>query len=566
MLKLLVTALLACAPARNSPQPVLAQVVRVGPPQNAQNFEIPLPRTIVVEGPSPPMPDMRRPEDPEDQFAQDIEFSITLSLCAGHIPPGWLDAFYSWMVAVCKAGIASTERGKREQHLHIQACVRMSVRGPVDSKLCDKMKRDVKKACGITHGSGFRTRMECKPFGPGQTWGMMCGYCTKDFGKPHYRCVRHNVSQAEIDAGVRDWQSAKLSYDENKTVLTKKNLFEQLYSYKANQPPDSAHTSFIEVLTDMLNTGQYVFSPLAIMGYGVTMRAAAADALWALVHGRRVTMDAVAACVFSDYNYSSGRTGYAAPHERFYSADHRPPAGSRAPSPSPSTPPDSPGAPAPAPPPSGRLAQPSGRLAAVLATARARARVEDLGDYVTIDTAGAAGPSSAPPMSADKAAVAEDADKAAVAEDELSRVVHASLEAGHADAVARNASGIAGVARSTALGKQPVAFQPADRPTASAHRKRRAVVSDDDDDDDDDDDAAPLTAGGGAPARLPRYGNKQVSAARRRNQEGTAVRTARVTYLHRADIVAAASPPCSRRGRCVRRRGRRGGRRRLQPL
>ena len=29
----------------------------------------------------------------------------------------------------------------------------------------------------------------------------MCGYCTKDMGKPHHRKVTHNVTDGQINAG-----------------------------------------------------------------------------------------------------------------------------------------------------------------------------------------------------------------------------------------------------------------------------------------------------------------------------------------------------------------------------
>ena len=358
---------------------------------NDPNFQIPLPQAVVLPGPAPPQPDWRPPVDVPDPHARDVEFSVTLSLSAGHVPPGWLDAFLLWMQAMCKAGLGALERGTREQHLHIQGTIRMRVSGPVDQKLCDRLKKQIKAACGITHGSGFRTRMELKPFGPGQTWGMMLAYCTKDVGKPHYRCVMHNVSQEEIDAGFRDWQSARLSYDEGRVQLTKKNLFDQLYAYRSSCPPDLAYRSFIETFTDMLNTGQYVVSPLAIMGYGIAMRAAAAEAFWALIYKQPMTMDMCSTLVFSDY-WSQGAR--ARPHERYYAGDYAGPAAAAADrtraarSHSPSPPPSRPASPALSPL-AARAARargpPSGLLNTLLKNARAaRGRVEDLGDFVRV--------------------------------------------------------------------------------------------------------------------------------------------------------------------------------------
>eukprot|EP00966_Prymnesium_polylepis_P270713 6254165-Prymnesium_polylepis.1 len=93
------------------------------------------------------------------------------------------------MVATCIAGIAGLERGKERNNLHIQAAVRQRLTREPDKAYTELMKRQIKRACSVGRGSGFRTKMTINVFGPGQTWDMMLAYCTKDNARPHFRQV-----------------------------------------------------------------------------------------------------------------------------------------------------------------------------------------------------------------------------------------------------------------------------------------------------------------------------------------------------------------------------------------
>ena len=72
------------------------------------------------------------------------------------------------------------------------------------------MKRKMKEAFLIVRNSGIRTKIEMKLFDPMQDFTMMCGYCTKDVGLPHYRNVTHNAVNCRIARQI-DRQLAKLS-------------------------------------------------------------------------------------------------------------------------------------------------------------------------------------------------------------------------------------------------------------------------------------------------------------------------------------------------------------------
>ena len=128
----------------------------------------------------------------------------------------------------------------------------------------------------------------------------MLGYCTKDEGKPHYRMVRLNVTDEAIAAGKQAWATARLSYEDDRLVLTKKNLFQSVWAsmcaavprspqrarmhsrmhsligiHRALRSADRApgmHHSFLEEITAFLNTFKCIPSAPMLMSYGGTMR------------------------------------------------------------------------------------------------------------------------------------------------------------------------------------------------------------------------------------------------------------------------------------------------------
>ena len=63
---------------------------------------------------------------------------------------------------------------------------------------------------------------------------MMLGYIHKDQSLPHFRVVLHNINPNEIIKGIAEWQTAKLSYEDDKIMLTKANLFHRLSKRNQN--------------------------------------------------------------------------------------------------------------------------------------------------------------------------------------------------------------------------------------------------------------------------------------------------------------------------------------------
>ena len=63
---------------------------------------------------------------------------------------------------------------------------------------------------------------------------------------------------AEIEQGVAEWRSMKLSYEDDKIMITKSNIFHRLSTYRLNASPESDN----DFLSDMvlLETGYALIS------------------------------------------------------------------------------------------------------------------------------------------------------------------------------------------------------------------------------------------------------------------------------------------------------------------
>ena len=109
---------------------------------------------------------------------------------------------------------------------------------------------ELKSLVGWRRGDGSGIYCQTKEFAPGQTWQMMLGYVHKDSTQPHFRICLHNINSNDIVKGIAEWQTAKLSYEDDKILLTRANLFQRLASYRANACPDTDNT-FLHNMTDL---------------------------------------------------------------------------------------------------------------------------------------------------------------------------------------------------------------------------------------------------------------------------------------------------------------------------
>ena len=241
-----------------------------------------------------------------------LDLSVTLSKQKGHVLPGWLNMVYEWMRLRCKAGAAALERGGKQQHLHVQIMLRMHVCSQDLSALRDELKALV----GWRRGDGSGIYCQVKEFTPGQTWEMMLGYVHKDQSQPHFDVRLHNIDNTDVLRGIADWQTARLSYEDGMIVLSKGNMFQRLATWRMNAHPESDNT-FLEDMTEMLNTRKYMVSSLVVTTG--QMRLNAAEAMWKLVKGTTtLTTNDTRDLLFAFY--STTRPGAPEPGERYFNA------------------------------------------------------------------------------------------------------------------------------------------------------------------------------------------------------------------------------------------------------
>jgi hypothetical protein len=196
----------------------------------APNFTIPTAPTMMPTHDAAPVPAIPAAADAPN-LQHYMEFSITIGIKGKHCIPGWINMFGNWLVARAAAGFGSLEVGKKQEHLHIQAIARVAWDGlAVSASQLNALRNQIKASLGVRRADGSGCTISIAPFAPGQTWQPMLGYVTKDEGKSHYRCARLNVTDAEIAAGKTAWATCKLSYEEDRLVLTKKNLFQALFA------------------------------------------------------------------------------------------------------------------------------------------------------------------------------------------------------------------------------------------------------------------------------------------------------------------------------------------------
>ena len=117
-----------------------------------------------------------------------------------------------------------------------------------------------------------------------QTWIMMLGYVHKDRKLSHFQVYKYNVSDAEIESGIAEWTSAKLSYEDDKILVTKTNMFHRAYAYYLNNHA-GVDMSFVEIMTRMLNTKKYMVVA-TMLATGQPLYKYSCEALWKLAIGK----------------------------------------------------------------------------------------------------------------------------------------------------------------------------------------------------------------------------------------------------------------------------------------
>ena len=144
---------------------------------------------------------------------------------------------------------------------------------------------------------------------------MMLGYIHKDQHQPHFQVKLHNINAADVIKGTAEWQTAKLSYEDDKIMITKPNIFHRLSTYRLNANPESDE-SFLEMMTHMLNTKKYMVSTAFITQSGA-LRLPSAEAMWKLVKGNGMKISDTQDLFFQQ-PYTPYRPGAAVAGQRFF--------------------------------------------------------------------------------------------------------------------------------------------------------------------------------------------------------------------------------------------------------
>ena len=226
--------------------------------------------------------DLFDPRNPEE------EFSMYVSKAKEHIPLAWFDGICDYLEAHVNMFDGSTERGKKEENLHFQGVFAANMLP--SPEMIKRFVSDIKSVVGVRWGDGSGCKVQVKKLVAGQTFVRMIGYVRKDRNMNWFRNRNLNVTAEMIAEGVAEHESLALSYIDNKTLLTKSNLFQKVWQHWVHyMSPRIA--PFSEVLTEMLNAQpkKYIISATVLMNNGGQMRRAAAESYWLLAMGHDIT-------------------------------------------------------------------------------------------------------------------------------------------------------------------------------------------------------------------------------------------------------------------------------------
>ena len=143
---------------------------------------------------------------------------------------------------------------------------------------------------------------------------MMLGYLHKDANLVHFRKFYYNINEDEVEAGKTEWKSAKLSYEDDKIVVSRAQMFMKAYSFYVTYC-NGEDISYVDVMMRMLNSGRFVMAS-GFVSVGAPIRQVAAEAMWKNVIGRKLSRDEVKQLLFAQT--APSRPGSAVPGERYF--------------------------------------------------------------------------------------------------------------------------------------------------------------------------------------------------------------------------------------------------------
>ena len=118
------------------------------------------------------------------------------------------------------------EVGERAHKLHFQIFI--TLRWPNSKEYVALLAKHIKNLFP-EKGKGYRVAV--KAFGRGQDIIGMLGYVLKDEGRPHYKLASFNISERELHQARQKYSSYSVNIDENKVILTTKNLYKEAFKF-----------------------------------------------------------------------------------------------------------------------------------------------------------------------------------------------------------------------------------------------------------------------------------------------------------------------------------------------
>jgi len=260
-------------------------------------YEDDMPTMNVVVGGGDEVRRRGRPTLPRPPLFDDtlpaIDISLTIVKRGDHVPFAWMSSLNEFLDSLGMRYYIAFERGGIAENLHIQAVITLNV----ETEKMKELIKAIKDAIGVRHGDGQKCGVCCKPLVAGQTFERMLGYCAKDEGMPHFRSHSKDVTRQEIDRGKEEYGSMKLSYLDNKIMLTKSNLFNKMHSYYTNNIAPR-QVAFPEVLAEMINSNKYIFAATVLMSAFGQMREDSAEAYWSIIMGQKATKEAMKSIIY----------------------------------------------------------------------------------------------------------------------------------------------------------------------------------------------------------------------------------------------------------------------------
>ena len=241
----------------------------------------------------------------DDEYVE-VAFSMYISKAKEHIPLIYFHSVCDYLDENMTMHDTSTEKGKREENLHIQSIFTAHIL--TDDASIKKLVTEIKTVIGVRWGDKSGVKVQIKPLVTGQTIERMIGYVRKDRAMVWFNNRSKNVTQEMIDRGVAEHESLSHSYTDDKIILTKANFFQKIWGYWTNMlAPRIVSMSF--VLTVMLNERpqKYMLAGNLLMNNMGQMRRSAAEVYWLLCMGQEITEYEVRQLIFVPKNNFSNK-------------------------------------------------------------------------------------------------------------------------------------------------------------------------------------------------------------------------------------------------------------------